>query len=137
MTGDGEKPESSAKLAEDEEMLGKLKREQSGAQSAFTRRANILTRTANSSTEGNLKAEWDKFGSEYCNLISANTVYIEALSKADTEASRQQADNVGKMAEDCDQWFAEVEQEVMSVLWSRLAELELAPLARRAEKAMD
>ena len=137
MAGDKEKPESSDKLAGEEEMLGELKREQSGAQSALTRKANILTRTANSSTEEKLKAEWDKFGSEYCNLISANTDYIEALSEADTEASRQQANNVGKMAEDCDQRFAEVEQEVKLSFWSRFALLELAPLARRAERAMD
>ncbi|KAK1902436.1 Biosynthetic arginine decarboxylase [Dissostichus eleginoides] len=137
MAGDKEKQESSAKLAEEEEMLGELKRERSGAQSAFTRKANILTRTANSSTEEKLKAEWDKFGREYCNLISANTDYIEALSEADTEASRQQANNVEKMAEDCDQRFAKVEQEVKSSLWSRFALLELAPLARRAERAMD
>lgn len=137
MAGDKEKPESSAKLEEEEEMLGELKRERSGAQSASIRKANILTRTANSSTEEKLKAEWDKFGSEYCNLISANTDYIEALSEADTEASRQQLNNVGKMAEDCDQRFAEVEQEVKSSLWSRFALLELALLARRAERAMD
>ncbi|KAI4801878.1 hypothetical protein KUCAC02_019746 [Chaenocephalus aceratus] len=87
MAGDKEKQESSAKLEEEEEMLGELKRERSGAQSAFTRKANILTRTANSSTEEKLKAEWDKFGSEYCNLISANTNYIEALSEADTESA--------------------------------------------------
>ncbi|KAL3045101.1 hypothetical protein OYC64_013372 [Pagothenia borchgrevinki] len=109
-------------------MLGELKRERSGAQSAFTRKVN----TTNLSTEEKLKAEWDKFGSEYCNLISANTDYIEALSEADTEVSRQQANNVGKMAEDCDQRFAEVEQEVKLSLWSRFALLELAPLARRA-----
>ncbi|KAI9517209.1 hypothetical protein NQZ68_008466 [Dissostichus eleginoides] len=37
-----------------------------------------------------LKAEWDKFGSEYCNLISANTEYTGINeSEPDTEGLKQ------------------------------------------------
>lgn len=137
MADDAKKSTSSTKMAEEEEILERLKRERAGAQSAFTRKANILIRTAKSSPEGKLKAEWEKFEGEYCNVIAANTDYIEALCEANTEVSRQQAEDVKRMADDCDQKFVEVEDNIKSSLWSRFAEPELAPLARRAENAMD
>lgn len=53
------------------------------------------------------------------------------------EGNRHQEEHVLKVAEDWDNRFSEVEQKVKSLLWSRFAEPELAPLARKAEKAMD
>ena len=118
----------------DKEVVDTLKRERSSAQSVFTRRANTLSRTVNSSSEEKLKAEWAKFDSEYCNLIAATTDYIDALSQVE---DRQQTEDVERAADNCDKRFAEVEQEVKLALWSRFAERELVALARRAGKAMD
>lgn len=114
--------------------MDKLKRDRSGAQSAFTRRANTLSRTINSSPVEKLKAEWEKFVSEYCNLITATSDYVDALSE---EGDAKQVDDVATVAGTCDKRFTEIEQEVKSALWSRFAEDEVVPRARRAERALD
>lgn len=131
-----------------EDVLGKtidqLKKERTIAKSCFTRRANYLTRKADTLYETELREEYTKLSADARRVIETNDdvrtgllAEIEA-SAADVEEAQldeNQETNLEKVATDCEERLDEVKRLVQNNIWPKYGQDVVEAAFKAAEKA--
>lgn len=85
-----------------EENLERLQQKHSVAQTAFTKRANHLTSTANALGQHNMKDEWRNFKMEHFKVRETWFEYAMALSEVESETAEEKAVQIEENTAECD-----------------------------------
>lgn len=95
-------PSKVSKMATTEEELERQKQKCSAAQTAFTKRANLLTSRVNALGEREMRSEWRNFKVEHSRVTDTGFEYATALREVNSEEAKRKAEDIDEKTAECD-----------------------------------